>query len=710
MSKGWVYTGCEDTYPGGRNASEDGDEGSIQFRNGTITVTGSNTLTFSTASATHQLRLTGTLEVSGAINATSYNVRSIDAIYSIGSTRFGDTSDDSHIFTGSVILDGSLSGSTANFTTLSASFMSMVPITGTIAGAGSLLGLDTNNKVVVTTSPAGAVTAINNATANELVTIGSTTTELDAEANLTFDGAVLKVTGDISGSKKLQLGERIEALGDLGVTGSAVIRNTLTLGSDRPHQRHYITGSTYFSGSVEISGNAFPGLNECLTIRGVPSGSSRPRVQFITSGSIPLWSVGCNNENFGTHFKTIGGFISNPGMDGYFSINVHKGRNGGTIENLLNRNAVASDSESRIGLGIETLAMNESGNVRIAYYNTVPSTVAVQDYYRLFLQDPNGDNTRGVLYMSSSATVNGFKPIIVEQGNRRHLVPGTNNLEGPIFFVSASAYTFMSGAIVGDTEYNNDSSLTHAFIVHGDISGSGKYHNGGGIDTLGSVGVTGSATIRGTLSGTTAQFTTLSASFMSMVPTTGSAAGPASYLALDPNNRIVVDTVTPGPVTALNNQAQSRLVTIGSTTTELDGEANLTFDGSRLAITGSSFLTGSTQHSGSWYTPSVTVGAGPHNTILNGTASINATTSNVFTFTLTGSMHLANPSGLSNGASYNFILKQDGTGGRTLTYGNKYKFPGAVIPAVSNGANDVDILSAISDGTNLYCTLTKDFS
>ena len=35
---------------------------------------------------------------------------------------------------------------------------------------------------------AGAVTALNYATANELVTVGSTTTELDAEANLTFDG------------------------------------------------------------------------------------------------------------------------------------------------------------------------------------------------------------------------------------------------------------------------------------------------------------------------------------------------------------------------------------------------------------------------------------------------------------------------------------------------------------------------------------------
>jgi len=37
----------------------------------------------------------------------------------------------------------------------------------------------------------GAVTALNNATANELVTVGSTTTELDAEALLTFSGTVL---------------------------------------------------------------------------------------------------------------------------------------------------------------------------------------------------------------------------------------------------------------------------------------------------------------------------------------------------------------------------------------------------------------------------------------------------------------------------------------------------------------------------------------
>jgi len=48
--------------------------------------------------------------------------------------------------------------------------------------------------------PASAtpITALNSATENELVTVGATTTELDAEANLTFDGTDLTIgAGDI---------------------------------------------------------------------------------------------------------------------------------------------------------------------------------------------------------------------------------------------------------------------------------------------------------------------------------------------------------------------------------------------------------------------------------------------------------------------------------------------------------------------------------
>lgn len=59
-----------------------------------------------------------------------------------------------------------------------------------------------------------------------------------------------------------------------------------------------------------------------------------------------------------------------------------------------------------------------------------------------------------------------------------------------------------------------------------------------------------------------------------------------------------------GAVTALNNRAESRLVTIGSTTTELDGEANLTFNGTVLdfkatSISGSGNISGSAFY-GNW--------------------------------------------------------------------------------------------------------------
>ena len=61
---------------------------------------------------------------------------------------------------------------------------------------------------------------------------------------------------------------------------------------------------------------------------------------------------------------------------------------------------------------------------------------------------------------------------------------------------------------------------------------------------------------------------------------------------------------TGGVVTALNNRAESRLVTIGATTTELDGEANLTFNGTVLdfkatSISGSGNISGSAFY-GNW--------------------------------------------------------------------------------------------------------------
>ena len=57
-------------------------------------------------------------------------------------------------------------------------------------------------KTYIGSSP---ITALNNATENELVTVGSTTTELDAEANLTYDGSTLLMSSATSGYPRLEI-------------------------------------------------------------------------------------------------------------------------------------------------------------------------------------------------------------------------------------------------------------------------------------------------------------------------------------------------------------------------------------------------------------------------------------------------------------------------------------------------------------------------
>ena len=64
-----------------------------------------------------------------------------------------------------------------------------------------------------------AITGLNSATANELVTVGATTTELDAESNLTFDGSTLAVTGAVTVS------------GLTTLSGNLVIPNAGNIGS-----------------------------------------------------------------------------------------------------------------------------------------------------------------------------------------------------------------------------------------------------------------------------------------------------------------------------------------------------------------------------------------------------------------------------------------------------------------------------------------------
>lgn len=90
------------------------------------------------------------------------------------------------------------------------------------------------------------------------------------------------------------------------------------------------------------------------------------------------------------------------------------------------------------------------------------------------------------------------------------------------------------------------------------------------------------------------------------------------------------------------------------------------------------------------------------------TIATDASTGNVFKVTLGGNRTLGAPSNLSAGATYIWRVTQDGTGSRTLAYNAVFKWPGGTAPTLTTTAGALDIISGVSDGTNVYCTSILD--
>lgn len=71
---------------------------------------------------------------------------------------------------------------------------------------------------------------------------------------------------------------------------------------------------------------------------------------------------------------------------------------------------------------------------------------------------------------------------------------------------------------------------------------------------------------------------------------------------------------------------------------------------------------------------------------------------------------LANPTNMVAGGTYTLVITQSSTGSNALTYNTAYKFPGGTKPTLSTANNAVDILTFISDGTNMYGVAQLAFS
>ena len=182
--------------------SASGPTGSIQYRvadnGGNTAVSGSQNFVFHTAS--NLLAITGSVEISGTLTANQYNINVIDKtvtnISASGDTKFGDTADDTHQFTGSMFINGPLSASTN--ISASAFYGDGSTLTG-ISPAGSNTEVQFNNAGAFGASP--RATIVTAPTTAALVITGSVTVTGSAlNTATTIDGTHVSSSLNISGS------------------------------------------------------------------------------------------------------------------------------------------------------------------------------------------------------------------------------------------------------------------------------------------------------------------------------------------------------------------------------------------------------------------------------------------------------------------------------------------------------------------------------
>jgi hypothetical protein len=82
-----------------------------------------------------------------------------------------------------------------------------------------------------------------------------------------------------------------------------------------------------------------------------------------------------------------------------------------------------------------------------------------------------------------------------------------------------------------------------------------------------------------------------------------------------------------------------------------------------------------------------------------------------FTVTLGGARTIANPTNITAGQSGSIFLVQDGTGGRTASWGSYWDFPGGTAPTLSTAANAVDRVDYIvRSSTSIHTVFTANYS
>ena len=197
MSFGWAYVDCG-TSAGGQAA---GPTGSVQFLTGANSTSGSANLLYHTSAyggyTANTLVMTGTLVIDGIVSASHYHIENVTEIDSSGSTYFGNSDNDLHSRTGSLvvideannkILSASTSTEAVHVRGLNVLYESIVGTSVTASAPSYILGVQNTSNVEILIPSAsiygsGSLLLVK----DEVIRVG-TNIRLSASSGYTIDG------------------------------------------------------------------------------------------------------------------------------------------------------------------------------------------------------------------------------------------------------------------------------------------------------------------------------------------------------------------------------------------------------------------------------------------------------------------------------------------------------------------------------------------
>lgn len=249
-----------------------GEQYSIQFKSGSF-ASGSNKFLYNYDA--DLVTLDGDITITGNLTANEYhtNIVSASIIYQSGSTKFGDTADDNHNFTGSLNLLGDQ------------------VTTGNIEGNSNL-------------SIAGRAVIEGDITGNSNLEIAQ---NINGNGDLNIAGTAV-IEGDVFGNSNLEIAQNIQAGNNLIVANDANIGGTVTATTLK------LTGNATIDGNIVLGGNINIGdaSTDSITLGGELTSNIIPDITdtYNLGSAAKVWkevhATSVNTQTLSTNDAAIG--------------------------------------------------------------------------------------------------------------------------------------------------------------------------------------------------------------------------------------------------------------------------------------------------------------------------------------------------------------------------------------------------------------------